>query len=741
MDNRIVNFKCCIEKQLFISEKYKIYQVNVDNNIYQDIKKNNNGKYSIVGDFQSLIPNITYDVKAKLEINKKYGIQYKVEDIKTDKPTNIETAKNFLYEVITHNQTDILLEVYPNIIDKIIKNDLSDIDLNKTKGIKEATFNKIKDKVIENFALIEVVDLFKGAISMSMVKKLYDNYSSVNRIKKEIQNNPYKALCNISRIGFKTADEIILAIEHLNDFKFQETNLINSKQRMRACLEFLLSENESSGHTKISIMELRKRCKELTPQCIKYFVDVIKETNSNIYVNNDTKFISTKKAYDTEKYIAQSLNFMINNSKSWDINYELYRNCDNGMLLTDEQMESLKNMCQYNISILTAPAGSGKSASIKNMITMLMDNSKSFMLCTPTGKSSKVLSEYTGQDSGTIHRKLEYNPKNKDNPWTYNLQNKLDIDVVIVDEFSMVDIYLMRHLVDAIDLGRTKLVLVFDSFQLASVGCGNIAQDLLTSKIIPTTILTKIFRYNEGGLMQAVTQIRNGEEFLDSKFTGVKIFGTKKDFIFNEVQQTQLSKQIVTIYNKILKDGYNIQDVMLLSSQNKGDYGTKSINRIIQYYMQKGKNNRFLMRGDEKFYLGDKVIQIMNNYQAKGEYGEHLEIFNGNTGIIVNINWESITVNYGDRLIVYDKTELGQIELGYCITSHKSQGDSAKQVIVIAPKSHTYMLTSNLLYVACTRAKERVYLLGNIVTINRAIKKKENLSRNTWLQDYDMLIS
>lgn len=732
----IVKFKCKLQNTRYNSDDFKICLVDVDKKLYQDIKSNSRDEFVITGNMPDLLFNIEYEITAEIEYHKTFGVQYKVINIRIDKPSSIETSMVFLSEILTENQAKILLEVYPNIIDKVIKNDLDDVDLKKTKGIKEVTFEKIKSKIIDNFALIEIVDLFQGQISLNMVKKLYDKYSNVTTIKKKLRDNPYKSLCNISRIGFKKADEIILSIEK-NDkicFKFEESNLISSKQRMKECLLYILDENESSGNTKIDIKDLRSRCNELAPQCIHHFVNVIKERENDFYVNNEDKSVSTTKAYDTEKYITDIIKEGLKNPREWVIQTELYRE-NNSVSLTDEQMNCLDNICKNNVSILTAPAGAGKSQAVSNVINMLKDNSKTFIMMTPTGKASDVLADYTGENVGTIHRQLKYNPIEEPN-WFYNIDNKLDVDAVIIDEYSMTDIYLMKHLIDAIDITRTKILFVFDNYQLASVGCGNLAHDFLNSEVIPTTLLTKIFRYNEGGLMQVATKIRNSEKFLENDFQGVKIFGDKKDFIYNELSQEKIVNQVLNIYKKIINDGYNINDILVLSSQNKGDYGTKEINKSIQYLMQNNKENRFVMRGNDKFYLGDKVIQIVNNYKANTLEFETTSIFNGNTGIITQVNWNEIVVTFkDDKRIVYSKDELNQLELGYCISIHKSQGSQSKQVIVIAPKSHTYMLNSNLLYVAVTRAKERVYMIGNIHTINRAIKIKENFNRHTYTQN------
>lgn len=733
--NNLVEFRTTIKTSRYISEEFKIYTVSINENIYPDIKSNKNNEYIIVGNMTSLIIGVEYQIKATIEINKTFGIQYKVRSIRQDKPTNIDSARKFLIEVITEKQTDSLLEVYPNIIDKVIKNDLDDIDLDKLRGIGEFTFNNIKTKIIENFCLIDLVDKFGGYIEMSIIKKLYDKYTSPKIIEKQLKKDPYKCLCKLSRVGFKTADGILLNLEEYGKEKnkepFFDYDLKTSEQRMKSCLNFILEENESKGHTNISIENARKECGKLVPQCITLFVKVIKD-NEDIYIDNKTKTMSTKEAYETELYIAKILKQILNNKILWNIPIELYREIE-GYNMTDEQMNTLKMMCINNIGILTAPAGAGKSSSVQSLIYMLDDNDKSYILMTPTGASSEVLSDFTKREAGTIHRQLNYNPS-EEIPWGYNKNNKLPYDMVIVDEFSMVDIYLFKHLLDAIDLEKTKLLLVFDSYQLASVGCGNLAQDLLSSKIIPTTILTKIFRYNEGGLMQVVTSIRDGEEFLPSDFKGTKIFGDKKDFIYSETNQMYIVQQVLKIYNKLLKDGYSTQDIMILSSQNKGDYGTKEINKKIQHMLQKKKATKFVMRGETKFHEGDKVIQILNNYKAINIYGEETKVFNGNTGIVSQVKYNEIVVTFkGNKRIVYTKSDLEQLETAYSESTHKSQGSGCKQIIMVAPKAHTFMLNSNLLYVGCTRAKERVFLLGNIATINRAIKKKENLQRNTYM--------
>ena len=748
MEDKIIKFKATVNRKMFDNgEDYKIYSMNVNTNIYKNIIVNKQyGTISLVGNIPDLIPEREYEITATVTNSKKYGINYKMKTICRPKPTDIDSSYEFLKEILSEKQAKVLLDVYPDIVDKIINNDLNDIDLNKTKGIKQATFDKIKEKVTENFTLIDFVKEFGGLLDMGVCKKLYTTYGSLSTVRKMLKQHPYKCLCNLSRVGFKTADSILLKLEenskdNEDGFKFN-FELKESKERLKACLDFIMQENEANGNTKMKIEEARKECGKLVPECVGLFVELIKSESDTIHVDNETKSISSKIAYNTEMYIKDFIKEMLKNNVAPMItNYESFRNVE-GFNMTDDQLNTSKMMCENSIGILTGFGGTGKSFSVKGFLNLLDSKGKTYLLMTPTGASSKVLANYTGRECGTIHRQLGYHPNGEDNPWEYNKTNKLDVDYVIIDEFSMVDIYLFSHVIDAIDTNKTKLLMIYDPYQLPSVGCGNLAQDFLSSGMIPVNSLTKIFRYAEGGLATVASDIRSGNKFINDNEKKPKMFGERRDFAFLPVEDDKIIYNAVKIYEKLIKSGYTDKDIMILSSQNVGDKGTKAINKMIQSYKQKQKKTNFLMRGETKFHLGDKVIQVVNNYKAKNKYGEEKEnIFNGNSGVIVDVSWDNLIVDFGDKEIMYTKDDLSQLELGYCITTHKSQGDSSKQVVVLAPKAHTFMLNSNLLYVATTRAKERCFMLGSPATINRAIKKKINLTRDTYLHDLNKIIT
>lgn len=731
-NDNIFMFKATIKKCRYNSEDFKIYVADIDEAKYKNIKLNSAGQLILTGNMPNLIPDIEYEFTANKEYNTKFGVQYKVISLRRDLNNDENSSRKFLNEILTEKQTNTLLEVYPNIIKMIM--DGEDVDLSKTKGIKEKTFEDIKAKIIENYVLISLVDKYGGTLSMSIIKKLYDRYQDVRTIERKLNENPYKALCDISRVGFKSADAILQKLEADNKISFNEP-LVTSISRMYSCIEYVLQQEELKGNSCVALKTLRSECEKLTPECIYHFVECIKSNNDKVYVDMSNKLVGLKSTRNKELYIYNKLNKIQQNCKKWSCESEVYRGIGE-FSLTDEQLHTIDMICNNGVGILTAAGGSGKSASVQALVEMCDDKKLTYKMMTPTGASSKVLSQYSKKECSTIHRGLGFG-KGEEGGFEFNENNKISEDLVIIDEFSMCDINLFYNLLKAIDEDRTKLLLVFDPYQLPSVGVGNLAQDLLISGRLPVNRLTKIFRYAEGGLMNIATSIRNSQQFLTpplSKYT--KVFGDNKDFVYFEKQEKQILEGIVYVYKNLLAKGYGIDDIMVLTAQNKGDYGTIAINRLVQSLIQKGNNNNFIMRGDTKFFLDDKVIQVKNNYKPKlSELNKSSEtaIFNGNTGIVTKVCYDKIEVTFDDDLVIeYEKEDLDQLELGYCITIHKSQGSAAKQVIVVAPRQHAFNLNSNLLYVGVTRSKERCFMIGNITTINRAIKKKENLSRKTW---------
>ncbi len=764
MDNKQHKFKGVVVKCTYNTPDYKIYAVVVNKNDYPDIKQNKYGNVSILGELSDLTFGVEYEITAEEQTNK-YGTSYKVINLRRDMPTTTEGTYLFLSEILTDNQAKVLIEHYPTIIQKVKDNDLDDIDLSKLKGIGVKTFEKIKDKIVTNFALMDLVIEFKNVLSMSIIKKIYDEYSSIDKLKEKLKAQPYTTLTRISRIGFKTADSIILQLqkENIIDFGF---DVKTSPDRCLSCMLYLLEENENEGHTKMNLADLRQQCLKIVPSCAEHFVNVIKD--ENIYYNKDNMEAALRSTYETEKYIAETvLSNLKNENNVWDFNVQKYRAVGE-FELSDEQMQILDVVCKNNIAILNGFAGAGKTASTQGIINMLKDNDKSFRLLSPTGRAAKVLAENTKEPASTIHRGLGYVPPNQ---WTYNEWQKLHCDIVIVDEFSMVDIWLFKKLLEAIDFKHTKLLLIGDNAQLPSVSCGNLLHDFMEANIIPTVTLNKIFRYSSGGLMKVATDTRCCKEYLTKDMKSkATTFGNNQDYMFIDLASELIPKNVVALYKKLLDNGSSIEDIQVLTAKNVGECGSVELNNMIQRIANPNYGSEVNMKvGDTTYYKGDLILQCVNNYNAEmvtettvstdtvdpfetspfgvdpfgvdysfNVYGDNSQtafVANGETGIIKEICNTYVIIDFNGIYVKYYRNDMNMVKLGYAISIHKSQGGGFKKVILCTPQSHIFMLNSNLLYVGLTRMKEKLYHLGSLQSVNQAVQKKANLTRHTFMQN------
>lgn len=755
------------------SDNFKVFALDVDNKKYPELKKTKYGNVTISGELPDLSEGAEYSVVGIEQLTKN-GYGYKVINIKRNEPTSLNEMLIFLSEILTINQAQTLWENYPDIVQRVKEDRLDDIDFSKLKGITENNFERIKQKIVENFCLADLIIEFQGYFTLSIIKRIYDKYTSIEVLRKKLKQDPYKCLCGLARVGFKTADKMLLEIEKLSkqnisngkkpivDFEY---DLKTSPQRCLACLLYLLEENENEGHTKMNLVDLRSECMKLVPACANHFVDAVK--NKDIYYDKSTMDCALLRTYNAEKSIAQTIVSVLHYCKDkWDCDIQQYKFL-NGFELSEEQLQVLNNLCENSISILNGAAGTGKTASTNAIVKMLNDKHKSFKLLSPTGKAAKILSEYTNQSASTIHRGLAYRPngfyyyqdsigdKDKYDYFThfcYNKYNKLSYDVIIVDEFSMVDINLFQSLIDAIDFTKTKLLLIGDNAQLCSVGCGNLLHDFMESKLIPTTTLTKVFRYDDGGLMKVATDVRFCKTYLNSSMKSkATVFGDNKDYTFVDIPSDEIPKNVVALYKKLLEQGNSIENIQVLTAKNVGDCGTVVLNNMIQKIANPNYGKpTFMKYGETVYYEGDFVIQKVNNYKAQLDTGYRSNdndefyddykattafVANGETGIIVKIhNNNEMTINFDGIYVRYTKADLTALGLAYSISIHKSQGSSIDNVIVCTPQSHIFMLNSNIIYVALTRMRKKCFHLGALSIVNQTVVKKANLERHTSMQ-------
>lgn len=732
MDNKVFKFKGKVVRSIYKSENFSVYAMDVNKTDYPDIKQNKYNNVGICGELHDLITDVEYEIEAT-EQDTKYGTSYKVVKIKRDEPTTIEETYSFLKEVLTENQAKTLISEYPNIIQLVKENRVNEVDVSKLKGIGEKSLEKIKNKIIENFYLMDLVTEFGSILSLSMLKKIYDKYSSIEKLKEKLKTEPYTSLTRVSGIGFKKADAIVLELQKENIIKFNCDDIRTSPDRCLSCILYLLEENENNGNTKMMLTELRRQCLEMVSECADHFVDVIK--NKDIYYDKITMDVALRGTYDDEEYIANSIKYGLSVNKKWDFDWKSYQN-KGEFNLSDEQIELLHAVCDNNVVILTGGAGMGKSASTKMLIEMLNDNGKTYILAAPTGKSAKVLKDFSNTEAKTIHRTLEFNPKLG---WGYNRECKLECDVLLIDEISMVSIELMTHVIDAIDFNKTKLVMIGDHNQLPSVQCGNLLFDFLASKTIPVVRLTKVFRYGTGGILTAATDIIHGNQYIPNNNGKVISIGSDGGYTFIKSDDESIIKESVSLYKKLITDGgYKPEEIAVLTAYNKGDYGAVTLNKYLQRIANKNYGSECNMKyGDTIYYLNDIVMQRANNYSMEVyEEDEDAFVANGECSKISLIGKNYMVGDFDDMRIKYYKEDLSNLSLSYSYTIHKSQGSTIKVVIVVSPRSHIYMSTMNLLYVAVTRASDKCFHFGLPSTINIAMKKKENFNRMTFMQDF-----
>ena len=512
--------------------------------------------------------------------------------------------------------------------------------------------------------------------STKTYNRIKRTYSSPNNFEDAILSNVYFMLICYLDKTFKIADEIALTIKP------------ELKQSLERCIwvcRMLLLKNESEGNTKINASNLAKMmyCNgyhELLP----FIVDAV--NNEMFYYDNVKKEVALKNTWENEKIIAETIKQKINNPENSEMNWEDYKIVDD-MKLTEEQLSFLQKINENNIVMLNGGAGSGKTQTMKALIKMLDDNAHTYTLLAPTGIAAKRLRQTTGKDAKTIHMHLACNSRIN--------------EFLILDECSMIGVNLLGILFKDLNK-KTKIVLVCDEAQLASISCGNIVKDIIDSNVIPIVTLTKIFRYGIGGIATVATDIRNGKE--------IDIKTEYNDFCFIPISDNPIN-DVLTIYKNELNE-YKPEDIMILSPFNVRESGTYMINSAIQKeYNTNATFFSYKKQGQEiEFKINDRIVNTENNYHIQGEYND-IAIMNGDIGKIVNFDGINTKVIFDNGVAYLEKNDMVKMLLANALSVHKSQGNQAKCVIVIIDSSHSFFLNRNIEYVAVSRSQEKLIII------------------------------
>ena len=420
------------------------------------------------------------------------------------------------------------------------------------------------------------------------------------------------------------------------------------------------------------------------------------------------------------------------------------------MLLSEKQKEAIKMINDNNVTIITGGPGTGKTTIIKSIIEIYKQKKYKIVLCAPTGRAAKRITETTGEEASTLHRLLEIGKVDEDNFYKKEKEYEgapIDADIIIVDEVSMVDMFIMNYLLSCIYLG-TKLILVGDTDQLPSVGPGSILKDIIASQKIPTVHLNQIFRQAaKSKIIVNAHRVNEGNKFIQKDDPNLEE-NPKEDFFFiKENNPEKILEQVLSLCNGRLKkfgDYDFFENIQVLTPTKKGMLGTKELNKALQQELnphREGETEKVSMGAT--FRIGDRVMQTKNNYDMYWERkdGESLEVgngvFNGETGTITNINEKekNIRIKFDDEKVCwYEFNDLEQIEHSYCITIHKAQGSEFDVVIMVIPQAAPMLLTRNLLYTGITRAKKLLIVIGNDKVVDYMINNVDSKKRNTGLE-------
>ena len=702
---------------------------------------------TVVGYLPFIKKGDSLKIIGKFVEHKEYGEQFKIETFEKLMPQTLGALETYL---ASGNVKGVGPATATKIIEKFGEETIHVLKfepqkLSQIRGISKDKAIDISESFIENWEIWQIVGfLEKFGIGAESAKKVY-NLLGINAIA-EIEANPY-ILIDISRgVDFKQIDGMAmeLGIERQN------------QKRVKSGIKYALIKITYNGHC----CTLKTNLIEYVKQLLGVDETIIEDGLINLKVNDEIiiedregdEWVYLYSFYRAENQIAQriiKLDKSRNIKKVDNIEKELKLiEQKTDINLSEKQKEAIRYINENNVTIITGGPGTGKTTIIKSIIEIYKKKKYKIVLCAPTGRAAKRITDTTGEEASTLHRLLEIGKVDEESLFKKDSEYQgapIDGDIIIVDEVSMVDMFVMSYLLDCIYKG-TKVVLVGDIDQLPSVGPGSVLQDLIDSEKIATVHLDKIFRQAaKSKIIVNAHRVNNGKSFIDKEDEEKD---SKQDFfLIKENNQENILNQVLSLCNGRLKkfgDYDFFESIQVLSPTKKGILGTKELNKELQKELnphREGENEKNSMGAI--FRIGDRVMQIKNNYDMPWEkrLNDSIEIgngvFNGETGTITNINEKekNIRVKFDDEKVCwYEYNELEQLEHSYCITIHKAQGSEFDVVIMIIPQAAPMLLTRNLLYTGITRAKKLLIVIGNNNVIEYMIKNVDSKKRNTGLK-------
>lgn len=688
---------------------------------------NENDEITIVGCMPTLSVGESIEIEGKWVNHKIYGSQFEVQSFIPVTPSSLEGIYVYLSSGMIHGIGEKMAK---RIVDKFGVDTLDIIQntperLTEVEGIGMKKVKQIKESYEENRELRNIIiQLSPYGITPNYCLRIYKKYK--DKSLEVINKNPYRLAEEVRGIGFRIADDIASKIG-IDKY---------SPDRIMQGILFTLNQSLGSGHTylpKRILIEQSVKILGVEPKYVENgIMDLAYDQKIHLENMNGEILIYLMMYYICENGVCKEI-VKLSQHETKDLHINIEEEIEvvekeDEISLANNQILAVKESINNGVTIITGGPGTGKTTTINTIIKIFENNDQKVVLCAPTGRAAKRMSETSNKEAKTIHRLLEMGFATDSDELVFfkDEEDPIDADVIILDEASMVDIILMYNLLKAIKLG-TRLLLVGDSDQLPSVGAGNVLKDIIDSNVIKTVRLNEIFRQaRESMIVVNAHKINNGEPL----FLNVK----NKDFFFlRKNNNEEILNEIIGLVSERLPKFYKfdkLKDIQVLTSMRKGDLGVNNLNIELQKYLNPpNKYKQEEQFAKRTFRVGDKVMQIRNNYTKKWETEDKSDrgegIYNGDIGYIFHIDKDKKTV-----FVVFDKIkiasykydELDEIDHSFCTTIHKSQGSEFPVVVIPIVWAPPMLLSRNLLYTAVTRAKKLVVLVGDVKYLEQMIK-------------------
>ncbi|MEW9078774.1 SF1B family DNA helicase RecD2 [Terrisporobacter glycolicus] len=688
---------------------------------------NENDEITIVGCMPTLSVGESIEIEGKWVNHKIYGSQFEVQSFIPVTPSSLEGIYVYLSSGMIHGIGEKMAK---RIVDKFGVDTLDIIQntperLTEVEGIGMKKVKQIQESYEENRELRNIIiQLSPYGITPNYCLRIYKKYK--DKSLEVINKNPYRLAEEVRGIGFRIADDIASKIG-IDKY---------SPDRIMQGILFTLNQSLGSGHTYLPKRILIEQSVKILGIESKYvengIMDLAYDQKIHLENMNGEILIYLMMYYICENGVCKEI-IKLSQHETKDLRINIEEEIkvvekEDGISLANNQILAVKESINNGVTIITGGPGTGKTTTINTIIKIFENNDQKVLLCAPTGRAAKRMSETSNKEAKTIHRLLEMGFATDSDELVFfkDEEDPIDADVIILDEASMVDIILMYNLLKAVKLG-TRLLLVGDSDQLPSVGAGNVLKDIIDSNVIKTVRLNEIFRQaRESMIVVNAHKINNGEPL----FLNVK----NKDFFFlRKKNNEEILNEIIGLVSERLPKFYKfdkLKDIQVLTSMRKGDLGVNNLNIELQKYLNPpNKYKQEEQFAKRIFRVGDKVMQIRNNYTKKWETEDKSDkgegIYNGDIGYIFHIDKDKKTV-----FVLFDKIkiasykydELDELDHSFCTTIHKSQGSEFPVVVIPIVWAPPMLLSRNLLYTAVTRAKKLVVLVGDVKYLEQMIK-------------------